>query len=356
MGINLHNYEAWFLDYIEGTLTAAQQAELMAFLEQHPELQAELDEVELVSLEGETIEAQDFSSLKMPESEGAITGLLADDLLIAETEGVATSEEKAALAALLQAHPTLEADRKLYAASYLAANEALGYANKAALKRSAAIIPLFAWRAVAAAAAIALFVVLFWPDQPVRVYTAATQVTLPDTAADVNFANANPNAVANFFAARHETPAAVNSATVLVGPARPQAAAPQRMANRSWHATPTPTSGLVMPTWNESELMAGIPELEIDELPLPEANGPYFTLRELVVRRVKDRVAQEDEPETLGDQVTLANAVNMASRVSGFQMKMEESFDEQGDRKAWSFATKRFSISRNPGQSTRSVN
>ena len=41
--INHDNYEAFALDYLEGTLPPADRAAMQAFLAQHPALQAELD-------------------------------------------------------------------------------------------------------------------------------------------------------------------------------------------------------------------------------------------------------------------------------------------------------------------------
>ena len=41
--INLSNYEAWLLDYAEGNLSAEDTAELLLFMEQHHELQVDLD-------------------------------------------------------------------------------------------------------------------------------------------------------------------------------------------------------------------------------------------------------------------------------------------------------------------------
>ena len=50
MKINRNNYEAYFLDYIEGTLGFAEKAELEAFLVINPDLKIELDNFETISL------------------------------------------------------------------------------------------------------------------------------------------------------------------------------------------------------------------------------------------------------------------------------------------------------------------
>ena len=52
--IDIHNYEAYLLDYSEGNLTGELQVELELFLIQHPELEINLDELSLVTLENES--------------------------------------------------------------------------------------------------------------------------------------------------------------------------------------------------------------------------------------------------------------------------------------------------------------
>ncbi len=43
MTINLSNYEAYMLDYLEGTISAEEEKLLLEFLEEHPQLKAELE-------------------------------------------------------------------------------------------------------------------------------------------------------------------------------------------------------------------------------------------------------------------------------------------------------------------------
>ena len=49
--IDLHNYEAWFLDYSEGNLSEIQISEVNQFLDFNPEFRAELEEFEQIVLE-----------------------------------------------------------------------------------------------------------------------------------------------------------------------------------------------------------------------------------------------------------------------------------------------------------------
>jgi hypothetical protein len=66
MNINLHNYEAFVLDYHEGRLTAGALEELMGFIANHPELEVDLDAdlgLSLDILDDEAVKAN-FSDLK----------------------------------------------------------------------------------------------------------------------------------------------------------------------------------------------------------------------------------------------------------------------------------------------------
>ena len=62
--IDIHNYEAYLLDYSEGNLTGELQVELELFLIQHPELEINLDELSLVTIENEATSFSNKISLK----------------------------------------------------------------------------------------------------------------------------------------------------------------------------------------------------------------------------------------------------------------------------------------------------
>lgn len=87
MEINLHNYEAFFLDYKERNLSHEQEKELFLFLEQHPHLYEELHAFENVTLEDLSKEIfADKNSIKKPD--------FTNDKLIAYTEGILDEHNK----------------------------------------------------------------------------------------------------------------------------------------------------------------------------------------------------------------------------------------------------------------------
>jgi anti-sigma factor RsiW len=137
MNINLNNYEAYFLDYHEGKLAPEQVAELMSFLEEHPELKEmfyEFDNVSLTDLEefGHNIKFEEKDSLK---KEVFITQDSLDDLLAGAVEGVLDEEERDTLEQLLKADPKVKQNLDLYRKTIITADHSEVFEGKEDMKR-----------------------------------------------------------------------------------------------------------------------------------------------------------------------------------------------------------------------------
>ncbi len=65
--INRHNYEAYFLDFAEGNLSAMQIIDLEDFLRENPELRSELDDFEIIELPDANTNSELWGSLKKPD-------------------------------------------------------------------------------------------------------------------------------------------------------------------------------------------------------------------------------------------------------------------------------------------------
>ena len=152
--IDIHNYEAYYLDYLEGNLDVATSELLELFLAEHPELTID---GELPQLEPDMrIDASFKSSLKKEAAE-EITAENLDYFLIAELEKQLSSGQQLQLNTFLARHPELEKERRIVQSLVLeAGNEE--YAHKESLKKGGRIIPL--WVKVAAAAAVLLLFTL----------------------------------------------------------------------------------------------------------------------------------------------------------------------------------------------------
>lgn len=133
MRIDLHNYEAFFLDHLEGKLSEAQERELFAFLEEHPELKAVLENFEEVTLEPETVfESKD--SLKKAE--------FGDEALIAYVEGEADAAAARDIEALALQNKAFGHELALYKSTVLKPGAEIKFPNKARLKKRGVVVYL----------------------------------------------------------------------------------------------------------------------------------------------------------------------------------------------------------------------
>lgn len=134
--INIHNYEAYFLDYSEGNLNTEQLHELKHFLDKHPDLEEELHGFKNCSLP------------KMDES-ASFTGkdkLLKDEryklnqlemLLIGKIENELKAEEELKLALELM-NPSVHAEYTQYQKTILREDKKVSFKGKTNLKKHTA--------------------------------------------------------------------------------------------------------------------------------------------------------------------------------------------------------------------------
>jgi hypothetical protein len=135
MTINKNNYEAYFLDYHEGTLSTQEVADLFLFLSEHPELRKAFEEFEHIVLE-------DFSSPVFENKDRLkknITAENREDYFIRAVEGTLDPIELALLDQFLKTHPEFVAEFSLFQKTKLQANPSLILKNKDALKQGVAV-------------------------------------------------------------------------------------------------------------------------------------------------------------------------------------------------------------------------
>ncbi|MCW3103181.1 MAG: hypothetical protein JWO09_1621 [Bacteroidetes bacterium] len=131
MNINKHNYEAFFLDYHEGNLTPQEVAELLLFVEQHPELKEEFECFENFTLE-------DYSAYNFENKEGLkkqITETNREDYFIRAVDGTLTNTENGLLDQFLKQHPQYALEFELFRKTKLVPDLNIVFEHKAQLKR-----------------------------------------------------------------------------------------------------------------------------------------------------------------------------------------------------------------------------
>lgn len=159
MMINRDNYEAFMLDYIEGTISNDDRQELLAFLDKHPELKSDLKlDINInLSADNDVFELKD-QLLKHDADEYDLP--VKDFLLIKHCEEGLSANEKAELILIEPDEDKQLASIDRYNNTVLQPDRSVTFSKKSGLRRSR-LIPYFKQsvlnRSVAAIAAMALF-------------------------------------------------------------------------------------------------------------------------------------------------------------------------------------------------------
>jgi|GEM_PF-4718705 hypothetical protein len=135
MKINRNNYEIFFLDYLEGELNAGQVAELLLFVEQHPDLQQELEMMggSLPELPNPEAEFTHKNSLKKSES-GEMSRL--DELFVKKLEGDLTPLEAAELDREMESNPSLLKEWEMLSLTKISSDSNLIFEDKSSLRQA----------------------------------------------------------------------------------------------------------------------------------------------------------------------------------------------------------------------------
>lgn len=184
MNINLENYQAFLLDFIEGRLDAVTVNALRQFVAQHPEIGnwEELTD-DLPILESEIAIFEDKLGLLKPEiiPFGHIDEHNYESYFTALDENILTDDEQDALQQFLRLNPRLEDDFRLAGMVFLVPDKSIVFPQKANLIRKAPVVYLMTGNALRIAVAVALLVTvsLWWfrqiPDQPQNHHALVTE-------------------------------------------------------------------------------------------------------------------------------------------------------------------------------------
>ncbi len=161
--ITLHNYEEYIIDYIDGTLSAEDVADLLLFVEQHPSIKAELelltDSVLPTKLEPIIYANKQALKKEINYSNETIIAYLSNEL---------NANENNVFTAELATNATLQQEVNLFKTTFLITDATIVYKNKNKLKRNNKLVWLYTY---AAAAAIVVLLLMY------NVYNASISST-----------------------------------------------------------------------------------------------------------------------------------------------------------------------------------
>lgn len=424
MNINKNNYEAYFLDYHEGNLKPTEVAELLLFVEQHPELKNAFESFENFTIEDySTITFENKADLKKEITddnreeyfiraventlnpiektllenyikqhphclnEYALyqkTKLLADtsivfenkgalrkdltpafsagagnegEALICYMEGLLNEEEIFALNKKINGDKQLQKELGLFKQTKLIADTSIVFKNKEALKRNERkIIPLY--YSVSIAATVLLLIGLFF---------------LFNTKTEQNFADKNKEVNKNNIVI---TPSKLLATTIEAeSKVNPEVKSNSKRKKNTLRRKPIPQNNVVSNTIiktdiintetpvvkNEEQLIKKEEPLANVEQPITNTQQPavepeeFLSLKEIAVDKIKENVLDE---KTLAAEKKsgklhklsgwdLAKVVAKAvSKLSGREVKVEPTYNDQGDVTAYALGAGAFEISR----------
>jgi len=155
--IHIDNYESFYLDYLEGTLSQEERIAFEEFLAANPELQVDEDLVFLDEPSEKMDPLQKF--LLKKEDLSIVTNENLDYFAIGKVENVLSSNEEKLFDAYLAANPEAQKVLDAYRETRLEAS-AVVYPNKEDLKqKEVAFIP---WKMIGGLAAVAAMLLLFF--------------------------------------------------------------------------------------------------------------------------------------------------------------------------------------------------
>jgi hypothetical protein len=159
MNINRHNYEEFFLLYVDNELTTEQKKSVMQFVQDNPDLAGELElfrQTSVASDEDIVFEGKELLFKKEPGS--LITFNNYEEWLVAYIDNELTVPEREAVEAFVALHPAAATALSVFLQTRLQPEEAVVFPNKEILYRreeKVRVITLSWWK-VAVAAAIVL--------------------------------------------------------------------------------------------------------------------------------------------------------------------------------------------------------
>lgn len=185
--INIFNYEAYYLDYLEGNLSENDAAILLDFLEKHPELKMEDEELPTFTEDEVSLGSLDF--LKEIDDDEIITEKNVEHFLISKHEAVLNEEKEEELEAFIASNPAAAKSDRLFGAVYFTPDEGVVMAGKSDLKQKAPVV-LWPYYSGIAAAMIAAFFFLYNPAPTVGI--DSVKYAQNDTNGSVSTQEASP--------------------------------------------------------------------------------------------------------------------------------------------------------------------
>lgn len=163
MKISRNNYEAFFIDYLDGNLSDSQIHETEDFLMRNDDLREEFEGLEKIFLKPDNIKYGFKENLRQPNLDDSVNESNFEFYCIAEMEGDLSEGQLEELGDYLLNNPDKKQTQILFRQTRITAPKNIIFDKKPALKRNIFVIRKMAvYRSLSIAAGIALLLALFF--------------------------------------------------------------------------------------------------------------------------------------------------------------------------------------------------
>lgn len=303
--IHTDNYESFYLDYLEGTLSEEERIAFEEFLAANPELQ--IDE-EFVFLE-DTPEKMDplQKFLLKKEDLSIVTGENLEYFAIGKVENVLSANEQKLFDGYLAAHPEAQKVVEAYQETRLQPSVVI-YPNKEDLKeKEVAFIP---WKIISGIVAVAAILLLFFQ---LGFNSNNTPETAPNTVAQNNKHKKN-----NQTKTDSKKPSKVLPSLESIGENDTYVAQKSNPKNRNSNVLPK-SNERVNPTQKEKKDREQLIPVQPEQEKTPLADNKPQPHHPTILPQVKDD--KQPVAPTLDQEVNKAPSRDLAVNTSGSNMK-----------------------------------
>ncbi|MBL1279854.1 MAG: hypothetical protein COA33_006265 [Fluviicola sp.] len=184
--ISVFNYEAYYLDFLEGNLNGEDTALFLEFLEANPDLKMDNDVLPSYSEESIILDSETKEKLKHHTEDEVIVSTNIEHFLIAQAEGILSEEKTEEVDKYVAKNNGLTKEKAVFNAVYFKADTSIVFADKQSLRRRK-IIFAPSWRLMpyyAAAASVILILLVWYSNTDIEItqkqyFTEDNKKTIP---------------------------------------------------------------------------------------------------------------------------------------------------------------------------------
>jgi len=360
MKINRNNYELFFVDYLDGNLSDYEIRMLENFLLINPDLRAELEGTEKISLSPETVVFNQKDLLRKPDISLPVNENNLEDFCIAVSEGDLNEQQHKGLDNYLKSHPESESLLALYRQLHLTPDRNIIYPWKGKLKKTIMLIPReVLYPLLSVAAAVTLMMIIYLRSEDI------TQ-NLPGIASDLPSAIiAKPDPTENEPILEKEeiqrnVPEISQAAIITFSAPKEKKKTPEIKKNIVPERTNSDQKGkdLLPPQKLNPSFEIKLPSVAENQINIPSIEGDrisystvktkqkspeYLSISEYARQQLSEKVLGSRERITAWEIADVG--ISGINKLTGGEMKLEKKTDEEGKIAAYSFDSRLLSFS-----------